>query len=46
MKKQVDQGIHYKKQRDMLREENKLLNKKLKEVNDKIRQAKEQRKVY
>lgn len=46
LKKQVDQGMHYKKQRDALREENKMLNKKLKDVNDKIRQAKEQRKVY
>lgn len=33
--------MHYKEQRDALREENKILKKRLKEVTDKIRQAKE-----
>lgn len=46
LKKMVEQGMHYKEQRDALREENKILKKRLKEVTDKIRHAKEQRRVY
>ena len=38
--------MHYKEQRDALREENKILKKRLKEVTDKIRHAKEQRRFY
>mgnify|MGYP001342956055 FL=1 len=41
LKKMVEQGMHYKEQRDALREENKILKKRLKEVTDKIRHAKE-----
>ena len=46
LKKMDEYGMQFKEQRDALREENKILKKRLKEVTDKIRHAKEQRRVY
>ena len=46
LKKMVNQTSHYKEQRDALREENKILKKQLREVNDRIKKTKEQRRVY
>jgi hypothetical protein len=46
LKKMVGTTSHYKEQRDALREENKILKKQLREVNDRIKKTKEQRRVY
>lgn len=46
LKKVVNQTSHYKEQRDALREENKILKKQLREVNERIKKTKEQRRVY
>ena len=43
LKKQVQQGTHYRDQRDALREENRLLKKELKELGGRVEQLKDQR---
>ena len=43
LKKQVQQGTHYRDQRDALREENRLLKKELKELGGRVEQLKGQR---
>lgn len=46
LKKQVQQGTHYRDQRDALREENRFLKKELKELGGRVEQLKDQRQAF